>query len=657
MSTLSSPPAPARCLSRLPCLACWAMASSYVSCRLSEALSHDQPGDQQPPLLPTSRPLPTTHFWPIAVPHPSAAQTFGARPPVTQILPSMTKSEPNASHSTRRPREREPICSIPAPLAVLPLVQSIPLSSRSAPGFVFRGDPAYGVSTAALSGILTCPTAANATSKPVLLVHGTGSTGSESWAAGYVPALQAQGYTPCYIDLPDRSMGDMQVSAAYIVAYNIHYLSSMAGGKQIGVISHSQGGPDVQWALRFWPSTRKIIKSFIALSPDMSGVDSSSFLYQLCTLDLTNALSVLLCTSALWQQAAGSDFYRALNYKKGTFVPTTTIYTASDGVVLPPGPNALLPGGAVTASVQEFCPTSNVDHTGMLVDHATFRVAINALDNGGAANLNVVRSTMQNSTCEIPTAPDMDANLVTTLRALLGDLVAGILLSGPKTKGEPPVKDYALIKNQNDLYDQAKEFQGRFCTILLTLSLYSCYRYRRGNGKFSCRGPEEHIPENDWGRGTVNLVLNMAPSWQHGPLRTRPPVVHKKAHGPAQGLAAGPGAETLSRPHDRVPLLLRRSLPRTVQHASSHLCWSAKQTSPQSRITLSNVCDAYSLHVFPTCNSFGLFHGHRDPAVRLATTSIGQDGRQISDAHLPASVCALPCDNRVCVGTIAPDRI
>lgn len=150
--------------------------------------------------------------------------------------------------------------------------------------------------------------------------HGTATTGVESWGDTYVPALKIKGYTACYITIPNRSMNDMQVNAEY-VAYNLHYISAVSGGLQTAVISHSQGGPNTQWALQFWPSTRNITKSFVALAPDFDGIELGDSL-------LSKVCSTGICQAAVWQQSAGSKFYAAMH--AGGFqaqVPTTAIYT------------------------------------------------------------------------------------------------------------------------------------------------------------------------------------------------------------------------------------------------------------------------------------------------------------------------------------------
>lgn len=59
---------------------------------------------------------------------------------------------------------------------------------RGPASFAFDGDAPYTVSTATLAAALTCPNGNPTKSNPpVLLVHGTGSTGEETWGDGYVP--------------------------------------------------------------------------------------------------------------------------------------------------------------------------------------------------------------------------------------------------------------------------------------------------------------------------------------------------------------------------------------------------------------------------------------------------------------------------------------
>lgn len=214
------------------------------------------------------------------------------------------------------------------------------LLPRDAPSFVFNGDAPFSVDPSTLAAALTCPYGnPTSSSPPVLLVHGTATTGEESWGDGYVPALKANGYTACYVNIrkpisgsvnsssikffaANRSMGDMQVNAEY-VAYNLHYISQLSGGLKPAVIAHSQGNPNTQYALQFWPSTRQVTRGFVALSPDFAGIDvlgSDTLFHDICETGL--------CQASLWQQSAGSEYYDVL-HKSGfqAQVPTTSIWS------------------------------------------------------------------------------------------------------------------------------------------------------------------------------------------------------------------------------------------------------------------------------------------------------------------------------------------
>lgn len=137
-----------------------------------------------------------------------------------------------------------------------------------------------------------------------------------------MPALAANGYTPCYVTLPSLAMDDMQKSSEY-VAYGIHYLSSLSGGLKPAIISHSQGGPVSQWALQFWPSTRSVARAFVPLAPDFNGID-------LDISDLSAICDLIDCQPSLWQQSEGSNYYKALHAKNfRALVPTTSIWSSA----------------------------------------------------------------------------------------------------------------------------------------------------------------------------------------------------------------------------------------------------------------------------------------------------------------------------------------
>ena len=213
-------------------------------------------------------------------------------------------------------------------------------------------------------------------------------------------------------------MGDMQISAEY-VAYNIHQINSLSGGAQTAIITHSQGGPNTQWALRFWPSTRNITRAFIPLSPDFAGIELlDSKLSDVCIGDL--------CQACLWQQSAGSNYYTAMHDDTfGAFVPTTAIWSQSDGVVTPAQNNAQLPSATVL-SVQGLCPLRITTHVQMPIDAAAYAIALDALNNGGTASLSRVKKNSL-SACLHVAATNMDLTIAAQIGSSIKDLVDGFL--------------------------------------------------------------------------------------------------------------------------------------------------------------------------------------------------------------------------------------
>lgn len=78
------------------------------------------------------------------------------------------------------------------------------------------------------------------------------------------------GYDIAWFNSPTRSLGDAQITAEYI-AYNIKALAAKSKTGKVFVVSHSQGGINVQWALAFFPSTRQYISGFSSLAGDFKG--------------------------------------------------------------------------------------------------------------------------------------------------------------------------------------------------------------------------------------------------------------------------------------------------------------------------------------------------------------------------------------------------
>src|SRR2546423_7828619 len=78
--------------------------------------------------------------------------------------------------------------------------------------------PRLDVDPVKLRTALSCPDGLTHRHQPVvLLVHGTATTATESWPWGFGKVLPKAGFDWCMVQLPDREMGDIQVSNQYVV--------------------------------------------------------------------------------------------------------------------------------------------------------------------------------------------------------------------------------------------------------------------------------------------------------------------------------------------------------------------------------------------------------------------------------------------------------
>ncbi|KAF7351557.1 Lipase B-like protein [Mycena sanguinolenta] len=241
------------------------------------------------------------------------------------------------------------------------------------------GDPPYTVPEAQLSAAINC-TSGNTNPKIALIVPGTAAQAEQAYGLNLGLLLPANGYPVCYLNTPDNSLIDAQITSEY-VAYAINSLASSTGNP-IRVVTHSQGGLNTQWALTFWPSTRASVFSFFAIAPDYRGsivLDATRI--QLAAGVPQNAAAV--------QQGYGSNFVTALAAHDGltAHVPTTDIYTLTDELVQPElllnATSALSGSNATNVAVQSVCPTVNPDHITIIITGVTEYLLLMAF---GAAN-------------------------------------------------------------------------------------------------------------------------------------------------------------------------------------------------------------------------------------------------------------------------------
>ncbi|MFI7361413.1 esterase/lipase family protein [Streptomyces sp. NPDC050149] len=322
----------------------------------------------------------------------------------------------------KTPRRRRPSSFAAALVGVFVAALLGPASSASA-----AAEPTLGTPAAMLDAALHCPGSfAHPDHEPVLLVHGTSSTGDESWGWGYAPALRDAGYDVCTVDLTNRSMGDIQESTEYVVRA-VGRINSLTGRK-VDVIGHSQGNMQIRWALKWWPSLQTKVDDAVFLANPGHGIGAGNLF---CTAP---------CAPALHQFSVGSNFLAALNAGDETpgAVSYTNLYSLTDEAIVPVTTAPV--SGAANVSMQSVCPGRTVTHFGFLYDSVAYGLVVDALSHSGTVDPG-----------RLPFGKCLDVNLpgvtLSEATAATGAAAANMsaeLLNATKVWAEPSLRAYAL---------------------------------------------------------------------------------------------------------------------------------------------------------------------------------------------------------------------
>jgi len=272
-----------------------------------------------------------------------------------------------------------------------------------------RPGPGLSVPKPKLRKALTCePGVRNAKREPVLLNPATGVTPDENYSWNWEPALTMLGIPWCAYKAPAHSLEDIAVSGEYLV-YAIRRLHRLAG-RRIAVMGHSQGGMSMRWPLRFWPSTRGMVRDVIGFAGSNHGSDA--------------APCPTRCVPATLQQEAGSKFLEALNSRAETFagIEYTNIYSHTDEVVTPnadeSGSSSLHTGrGEITnVATQDVCPLDVYEHLTIgTVDPVAYALAKDALTHDGPAK----PGRLPGSVCSEVSMPGVDPATANTYLQIL----------------------------------------------------------------------------------------------------------------------------------------------------------------------------------------------------------------------------------------------
>ncbi|KAL3422182.1 hypothetical protein PVAG01_06338 [Phlyctema vagabunda] len=308
-------------------------------------------------------------------------------------------------------------------------------------------DAPYSISESVLRGAINIPsgfTYGNVT--PVILIPGTGATGGMNFIPNFGKKFAGSSYAdPVYLNIPDAQLNDIQLNSEF-VAYAINYISAISGDKKVALLSWSQGSLDGQWAFTYWPSTRAVVADFITISGDLDG---TVLAYLACP-----NFPQLPCPPSIYQQEYNSNFVKTLRNAGGdsAYVPTTSVYSAFDQIVLPQSDsNAsafVLDArnvGVSNTELQNACTIAQPGgtlyaHEGVLYNALAFALAKDALTHDGPGLLSRIDVVAE---CQKIATDGLSVLDVVATEALIPVFVLRVLTYASKIFTEPTIKDYA----------------------------------------------------------------------------------------------------------------------------------------------------------------------------------------------------------------------
>lgn len=306
-----------------------------------------------------------------------------------------------------------------------------PVAAKPAAG----SGPDLTVPQSALEAAFKCPIdPTNATKTPIMFVTGTGATGDQAYLIGQ-GAFQAFGHPVCYVNFPNFTTADIQISAEYLV-YGLRKEFEMADRK-IAVFGISQGGLLPRFALTYWPDLRDKVSDVLAAAGTQHGT----------TVGFGRCAETTPCAPALWQQIRGSNLLNAINSQKDETpgdVSYTTVRSLYDETVQPQAgkdPTSSL-HGAYNILIQDVCPGRETSHIGTAVDSVSFAAFIDAIENDGKKKSGAAKiSRFPDDVCDHPYADGLNEAQTSAFLSASGGLVDGQQAQAPKVTAEPAVRD------------------------------------------------------------------------------------------------------------------------------------------------------------------------------------------------------------------------
>lgn len=316
-----------------------------------------------------------------------------------------------------------------------------------------RDDAPYSMRESELrSAIFIPPTFTYGEKPPVIFVPGTGAYGGINFESNLRKLLTGSDFAdPVWLNIPGAQFDDVQNNSEY-VAYAIQYISSISRSANVSMITWSQGGMDVQWVLKYWPSTRSKVKDFLAVSPDFKG----TVLGNLLCLSPNSDLGLAPCPPSIVQQQATSNLVRTLNSNGGNsaYVPTTTFFSGFFDEIVQPMTGTLASAymldergvGVSNNEVQRVCAGKVAGgfygHAGVLFHPLTYALIVDALTHEGPGDVSRIDL---DKVCGMVASEGLDLDDVLTTSALTGALAVGLLAYPDRRIVEPELREYASV--------------------------------------------------------------------------------------------------------------------------------------------------------------------------------------------------------------------
>jgi hypothetical protein len=260
-----------------------------------------------------------------------------------------------------------------------------------------------------------------------MFVTGTGATGDQGYLIGQ-GAFENYGHPVCFMNFPDNTTADIQVSVQYLV-YGLRREFKLSGRKA-AVFGISQGGLLPRFALTYWPDLRSKVGDVLAAAGTQHGTDIGRG----CSASSP-------CAPANWQQIKGSNLLNAINSQPDETpgkVSYTTVRSLTDETVQPQGgkhPTSAL-DGASNILIQDVCPGRETTHVGTAVDSVSFAAFVDAIGHKGPAKV----SRLPANVCDHPYADGLDEATTTAFLTAAGTILANQGSAVPKVPQEPRVR-------------------------------------------------------------------------------------------------------------------------------------------------------------------------------------------------------------------------